>query len=138
MVALAALASLIAIYLTWAKLNGLPPVCGPLGGCETVETSAYSTFLGIPVAFYGLAASAVTMTGSLRWWRRGDGRGLMLAYLIGLASLPILAYLVYLELFVIGAVCAWCVLYAIVTVLGWLTAGVVLYRRSRQPQSGTP
>ena len=53
------------------------------------------------------------LAGSLLWWRRADRRGLMLAYVVGLVSLPVLAWLTYLELAVIGAVCIWCVAYAV-------------------------
>ena len=33
-------------YLTWAKLAREDPACGPLRGCETVNTSPFSEFLG--------------------------------------------------------------------------------------------
>ena len=122
MVVLSAAAVLVAIYLTWAKLFGAPVVCGPLQGCETVETSPYADFLGIPVAAYGVAASMITFAGALAWWRRADRRGLLLAYGLGLISLPILGYLAYLELAVIHAVCVWCVSYAALTVACWLLA----------------
>jgi len=49
---------LIAGYLTAVKLAGELPACGPLKGCETVATSAYSEVAGIPVAVFGIALSA--------------------------------------------------------------------------------
>jgi uncharacterized membrane protein len=129
MVGLSAVAVAVAIYLTWAKLAGAPVVCGPLQGCETVETSPYAAFLGIPVAAFGTGASALTLIGALSWWRRADRRGLWVAYAIGLVSLPILAYLAYLELAVIRAVCVWCVFYALLTIATWLFS----IRAMRQP-----
>ena len=43
-------------------------------GCETVNDSQYSTFAGIPVAVFGLAASVAILIGASVWWRRADIR----------------------------------------------------------------
>ena len=122
MVALAVCGIAISAYLAFVKLSGGQPYCGPIVGCETVNTSPYSVVFGVPVALFGLAASAVILGAVAWWWRTSDRRGLATAYVIGLASLPFLAYLTYLELFVIHAVCVWCVAYAITVVGGWLVA----------------
>jgi uncharacterized membrane protein len=120
LVALAGLA--IALYLTWTKLAGVAPICGPSAGCETVEASPYSAIAGIPVALLGALFSATVVAGVIRWDRTGDRRGLLLAYGLGLAGSLVEAYLVYLELFVIHAICPWCVTYGITVVVGWLLA----------------
>jgi uncharacterized membrane protein len=112
----------IAAYLTLVKLSGGQPYCGPIVGCETVNTSPYSAVFGIPVAVFGLGASAAILGAIGWWWRTSDRRGLAAAYVIGLVSLPFLAFLTYLEVFVIHAVCVWCVGYAITVVCGWLLA----------------
>jgi uncharacterized membrane protein len=120
MAAIAATGIAISAYLTFVKLSGGQPYCGPIVGCETVNTSPYSAVFGIPVALGGLVASAIVLGGVIWWWRAGDRRGLATAYFVGLASLPFLAYLTYLELYVIHAICAWCVAYAVTVVVGWL------------------
>ena len=112
----------ISAYLTWIKVSGGQPYCGPIVGCETVNTSPYADVLGIPVALLGLGVSTAILIGALTWWRNGSRQGLLVAYVLGLASLPILGYLTYLELFVIHAVCVWCVGYAITVVIGWAFA----------------
>ena len=112
----------ISAYLTFVKLTGGQPYCGPIVGCETVNTSPYSSLFGVPVALFGLGASVATLAAVAWWWIKADRRGLATAYVIGLASLPFLAYLTYLELFVIHAVCVWCVGYAITVIGGWLIA----------------
>lgn len=122
MAGLAFLALLAAGYLTWVKLSGTAPVCAVLSGCETVENSRYSEFLGIPVALFGMAGAAAMLAGSLLWWLRDDRRGVLLAYAVGLMSLPVLAWLTYLELAVIGAVCIWCVTYAVLMIVAWVLA----------------
>jgi uncharacterized membrane protein len=135
MAVLAAAATIVAVYLTWTKLSGTAPVCAIGGGCETVASSVYSSVLGIPVAAFGAIGSALTLAGSLVWWRRVERRGLLLAYLVGLVSLPILGYLFYLEIAVIHAICTWCVTYAILTIATWVVASVALVRSSRASPS---
>ena len=127
---------LISIYLTAVKLSGGTPVCGPFAGCDTVNSSIYSQFMGVPVAIFGAVGSAAVLFGALAWWRNGWRPGLLLAYVVGLASLPAVAYLTYLELFVIGAVCVWCVAYAATVVLAWLVSLRAMSRRAGAP--GTP
>ncbi len=126
LVLLAVLGIAVAGYLAGTKLSGALPVCGPLQGCETVATSAYSEILGIPVALFGVAYSIVALVTSVVWWRGGDRRALYVLYGMGLLGLLAVAYLTYLELFVIEAVCVWCVAYAVTVVAGWLTVVVAL------------
>jgi uncharacterized membrane protein len=119
----------VASYLTYVKLSGGVPLCGPLAGCETVQTSEYSTVLGIPVSAFGLAYSITMLALVGGWWRSGDRRFLMGAYMIGLTGVVAVAYLVFLQLAVIHAVCAWCMAFDASVVLGFV-ATVIAYRRS--------
>ncbi len=55
-IALLALVGLfVALYL-WLHALGFGGAikCGASGGCETVQTSRWGVFLGLPVAFYGV------------------------------------------------------------------------------------
>ena len=135
MMALSAAATCIAAYLAWSKLTGAPPACAIVQGCDTVEQSQFSSIAGIPVAVFGLAGSATALIGATLWWRGADRRGLLLAYLVGLVSLPILLYLSYLELAVIHAVCIWCVTYALTTVAAWAVASAALLESRNAPAS---
>jgi uncharacterized membrane protein len=121
----------ISIYLTVLKLAGEVPLCVVGGGCESVQTSRYSVLLGIPVAAYGAAWSAVALAAVVAWWRTGDRRALLVLYLGGLAGTLMEGYLVYLELFVIHAVCSWCAAYGVTVVVGWLLTLPAL--RIREP-----
>ena len=136
LVVLAILGIAVAGYLTATKLSGEVPVCGPLRGCETVSTSEYSEFLGVPVALFGLAYSVVALAASIAWWSAGDRRSLYVLYGMGLLGLLAVIYLTYLELFVIEAICVWCVSYAVTVVGGWLVA-VVTLRGSSRPTGAT-
>lgn len=126
--AIAAFGVAVASYLTYVKLSGGVPVCGPLGGCETVQTSEYSTVLGIPVSVFGLAYSITMLALVGGWWRTGDRRLLMGAYVLGLSGVVAVAYLVFLQVAVIHALCAWCVAFDASVVVGF-GATVVAYRR---------
>src|SRR5205085_10489912 len=44
-----------AAYLALERITGGPVACPVGGGCETVQSSAYALFFGVPVAFIGVA-----------------------------------------------------------------------------------
>jgi uncharacterized membrane protein len=113
------------------KLTGGVPACGPLAGCETVQTSDYSTILGIPVSVFGLAYQLTILGLVLAWWRTGERRALMATYALGLVGVAFAAYLVYLQLFVIGAVCTWCAAFDALVIAGFV-ASVVTYVRTAE------
>ncbi|CAN5600224.1 hypothetical protein BH24CHL9_BH24CHL9_09620 [soil metagenome] len=118
----------VALYLGLTKLLGGTLACGVLEGCDTVSNSEYSQVMGFPVGLLGAAGSTVMLGGALLWWRSADRRGLLVAYAIGLLSLPMLAWLTYLELFIIHAICIWCVTYALLVVAGFGVASMALMR----------
>lgn len=109
---LALLGAGIALYLTWAHARGADIPCGPSRGCETVATSRYSRFLGVPVAAWG--AALYLMMASLALTRERDrasarNRTLLHLLLIGAgAGTTVSLYLTYQELFTIRALCLWC------------------------------
>ena len=93
-----------ALYLLLYKLGLLGELRCGTGACETVQASRYATFLGLPVALYGVVGYGLLLVVSL--WatqpvlagRRGPD--LLLA---GLATLGVAftAYLSGIEFFVI-------------------------------------
>lgn len=129
--ALFALVAVVASgYLTWVKLVGGTPVCFVVSGCDTVQQSHYSSFMGIPVALIGLLMALTLLALVLAWWRSGDRRILYCCYTLGLVAVFVIAYLNYLELFVIHAICIWCETFAAGVLLGWLVSIVALRRRA--------
>ncbi|MGH7569898.1 MAG: vitamin K epoxide reductase family protein [Gemmatimonadales bacterium] len=135
-IALLALAGwFVACYLWLYKIGVIGPLQCGTGACETVQTSRYAEFLGIPVAFYGVVGYAALVLASLAGLRPGlaGSRG-MTRLLAGLATGGLLftVYLTYLELFVIHAICRWCVASAVIMTALWgvaLHAWVVEYDR---------
>jgi uncharacterized membrane protein len=133
MVGLALGSLVVALYLAYVKLAGEAPSCAVFGGCDRVSASPYSEFMGIPVGVFGAAGSTLILAAAAGWWLRGSRAALIAAYVLGLASLPVIAYLTYLELFVIHAICIWCVAYALLLIGGWVVAMLAL-RNSGGPQ----
>ena len=56
---LAVLGLLDSIYLVWVKYTGAYALCGPIGDCESVNSSQYSEIFGIPIALLGAGAYVV-------------------------------------------------------------------------------
>ena len=70
----------MALYLSYVETQMVEAVCGPVGDCNTVQSSPYSRLFGVlPMGVVGavgyvaiLAAWLVNRLGSGRWpgWRR--------------------------------------------------------------------
>ena len=123
----------VALYLLLYKLGMIGNLSCSVGSCETVNSSKWATFLGLPVAGWGVAwyvamfVLAIVSTGS-----RFADSPLVSLVLLGVAASGLIfsLYLTYLELFVIKAICQWCVVSAIiVTIIFFFT--VADYRERR-------
>lgn len=125
MAALALAGIFLALYLLFYKLGMLGGLTCSVGSCETVNTSKWATFLGFPVAGWGVGwyvtAFAVSLAGTTS--RFADSRNVPLA-LVGLTASGLLfsAYLTWLELFVIHAICQWCVVSAVIVLVMFVLA----------------
>lgn len=123
---LALVGCFVALYL-WLHALGYGGAirCGGSGGCEEVQTSQWATFLGMPVAFYGVVgyfALLVVAVAALRPAAIADrGWDTMLAAIASIGFL-FTVYLTYLELFVIHAICRWCVGSAVIMTAIWIVA----------------
>jgi uncharacterized membrane protein len=114
-IAVAALAfagAAVSAYLTITKLTDASVIC-PTSGCETVQRSSYSEFLGMPVALIGLLGYLAI--GATAFWR-GPTAAAVGAALAGAAVL-FAGYLLVLQVAVIDAVCTWCVTSDVIAVL---------------------
>ena len=126
--ALVALAGLfVATYLTLYKLGVVGTLSCSVGSCETVQLSRWATFLGLPVAAWGVGYYALVFALTLAavQERFADSRGLSLALVLLTGwGLIFSIWLTYLELFVIDAICQWCVVSAVLAgalfVICWL------------------
>lgn len=117
-VAMLALAGIfVALYLLLYKMGIIGHLDCSIGSCETVNTSKWARFLGLPVAGWGVAfyigmfALAVVSTGE-RY--AGSLRMSKILALVAGTGVLFSAWLTYLELFRIHAICQWCVISAII------------------------
>ena len=115
--ALALAGIFVSLYLTLYKLGIIGELSCSIGSCETVNTSRWSRFLGMPVAAWGLLfyldVFAVAVISTLP--RFEDERALSVV-LVAEAAVGVVfsAWLTYLELGVIHAICIWCVTSAVI------------------------
>ena len=115
--ALALAGIFISLYLTLYKIGVIGELSCSIGSCETVNTSKWSRFLGLPVAAWGLLfyldVFGVALVGTMR---RFEFEPAISFVLVGEAAVGVLfsAWLTYLELGVIHAICIWCVTSAVI------------------------
>lgn len=122
---------LVTTYLSYLKAAAVPAVCvvGGAFNCGAVLNSAYSVFMGIPIAYLGLFMY-LTLAVILFFEQRVpflQEYGKILMFGIGLFAWLFSMYLVYLQFFVLGALCPWClsheanmtVLFALLCVRLW-------------------
>ena len=110
----------ISLYLTLHRVGVIGTLaCGADGGCSTVQTSSYATFLGVPVPFLGLAGYLVLFLVSMRAASGVADERRMAIVLLALSTgaFAFSLYLTALEAFVIHAWCRWCVVSAIIATL---------------------
>ena len=115
----------LATYLAMYKLGMIGQLACTVGQCETVNLSRWATFLGIPVAVWGvgfyLALFALAFAGTTDRFVNAEW---VSHALLGVTAWGVLfsSWLTYLELWVIHAVCMFCVLSAILVTVIFLTA----------------
>lgn len=118
----------VAGYLTYVEISHKTAICGPIGNCNSVQTSKYATLWGfLPVGVFGMIGYIAI---AVAWLVHLFTSDLIKPYsslvIWGMALLGVLfsIYLTFLEPFVIGATCAWCISSAIIiTLLLWSTTG---------------
>ena len=135
---LSLIGTFIATYLALYKLGWLGALSCSVGSCETVQQSPWATFLGLPVAVWGVGFYLVTLAVALLGVqeRFADSRTISLA-LVALTGWGVLfsGWLTYIELFVIYAICQWCVVSAII-VLGLFVLSIMDLRENGETRSG--
>ncbi len=130
----------VAGYLAYVETQAVPAVCGPVGDCNAVQSSAYARLFGVlPIGVLG-ALGYLSILAAWAWGRRGTEEPAVCAPLsvFAMALLGVLfsLYLTYLEPFVIRAVCAWCLTSAvIITLLMLVSLRPALVALSHQRQS---
>jgi uncharacterized membrane protein len=108
----------IASYLSYVELARVEAFCGPIGDCNTVQSSRYAKLFGIiPMGLFGTAGYLAMLAGWVWPLVRNDRLARIMPLLVFAAALfgvLFSIYLTYIELFVLRAVCAWCLANAVV------------------------
>jgi uncharacterized membrane protein len=115
--AIAAVGTVAAVYLSYVETTQTTAVCGPVGDCNAVQQSEYAVLFGfLPTAVLGLLGY-VAILAAFAYGRWGKGRLAELApvavFLMAAFGVAFSAYLTFLEPFVIGATCMWCLTSAV-------------------------
>ena len=119
---LAIVGIIVAGYLSWAEVTGNETQCVNTGkiNCETVQSSAYSEVMGVPIALLGLlgyvAILGVLVLEDQVSFFAAYGRTLVVGF--ALFGVIFSLYLTLIEATVLDAWCQWCVISAtLITVL---------------------
>ncbi len=110
----------VALYLALYKLGYIGNLVCAVGSCEVVQTSRWATFLGYPVAVWGVAYYVAVLAIALAGLGAAlaDSRRLsQVLVLLTATGVLFSIWLTYLELFVINAICLWCVISAVLAVI---------------------
>lgn len=115
-------AIIVSGYLSYLKIANVDAVCikGDAFDCGTVLNSAYSIFLGIPIAYLGLGTNLLVLVLLLLENRIGflQDYGVVLIFGAVLFAFVFSVWLVYVQAFLIQAYCPWCLTHeALITVL---------------------
>lgn len=134
---LAVLGLLDSIYLVWVKFSGRYALCGPIGNCESVNTSQYSEVFGIPIALLGAGAYLIMIIllmleslGSI--WKE---YGPLIVFGLSLIGVLYSIYLTYIEIAVLKAICPYCVISAVILVVILVLSAIRLSFSLREPDA---
>ncbi|MDX1433807.1 MAG: vitamin K epoxide reductase family protein [Gammaproteobacteria bacterium] len=128
LLALAVAGMLLTAYLSAvAWLGESPAYCAAGSSCDVVQSSRWSTLLGVPLALWGLVTYA--LLAGLVWRMRTRRSTWPRATFVACIAAGISLYLTAISVFVIGAVCAWCL--ASLAIILAILAGL-LWRRPAQ------
>ena len=121
----------VSAYLYLYKIGKIGTLACGTGGCEAVQLSRWSSFLGVDVPLIGLIGY-LGLFGLALAGLRPDlaGRRSVAVALLAASGVGVLfaGYLTYLELFVIHAICFWCVTSAVIITIVCVLAGFDLRR----------
>jgi uncharacterized membrane protein len=124
----------VAGYLAYIETQAVAAICGPVGDCNTVQTSTYAKLFGIPIGVIGMAAYAAML--AIWVWGRARDHGLPRWLLLAMTAFGVAfsIYLTYLEIFVIRAVCMWCLTSAVIMTALLLVSAAAAATMWRQPE----
>jgi uncharacterized membrane protein len=137
--ALALGGAFLAAYLTLYHYGYVGSLACGGGGCESVQTSKYANFLGMPVAFWGLGYYA-SVFAIATWGAMGAAEKLWpTKVLLAFNGWSVLfsGYLTWAEIAKINLICRYCVASALI-VLVLFVFSVLDWRARTRPVASAP
>lgn len=126
-----------ALYLSVSEFRGIVVTCG-VGGCAEVTTSEYSSILGIPVAYLGLAhySLMLLLTFFVFAFRK---RSLIFFPILPLAIIGVTfsSWLVFAQLVLLKAICFYCMASALSSLLLFVVTALLVWRNRAHLKSGS-
>ena len=120
-------------YLSYTHLTETSVVCVESGAfnCDTVNSSIYSQFMGIPIAYLGFLADLFMFLVVLLEPRIAllENYSVMIVFGISLLGFIYHGYLTYVSVTRINALCIWCLSAHVVMTLVLIVTGIRLYRQ---------
>ena len=120
---LALIGLLMSVYLTLHKFGYIGTLACGTGSCDTVQTSPWAVFMGIPVPVMGVVGYLVLLILAIVGLQSAYAESRKLAFVLFVladTALVFTIYLTYLEAFVINAWCRWCIGSALIVTLIWI------------------
>lgn len=108
-------------YLTFEHFQNEIPPC-TIGGCESVLTSTYSEFIGIPVAIFGAIYYLFMMIMLFLYIDLKKEIYIRIPVLISIIGLLASLWFSFLQLFIIKAFCPYCVVSGITSLIIFITS----------------
>lgn len=118
------------VYLFAKRVSGGPIPCFVTTGCDTVSNSAYSVFLGVPLAAWGILFYLSVGFLALLYWDLKKEFLLKLLMAATIVGFIMSVYFVSLQAFVIKAFCIYC-LGSAVTSTTLFVLGITVARKLR-------
>lgn len=100
-------------YLTLNHYLNEGVVCAISGSCDTVLTSKYSEFLGVPVSLFGLFMYAIIFVVVLAAFIQRDLKLNKFIFIISFFGVLFSGYFIFVQAFILKAWCEYCVFSAI-------------------------
>lgn len=91
-------------YIAWFEVH--PAFCSEGSGCDLVQASRWSTFLGMPMAFWGLLT--YVMLAHLIWRAKQKPGSWTMVVFVAVCGFAISAYLTVVSVMEIEATCPYC------------------------------
>jgi uncharacterized membrane protein len=120
-----------ALFLTWYHYAGLNVPCSVTGGCETVLSSPYAVWFGVPLALIGSLYYLAQFIGMTAYFLTQKRNIFLTCFLISTIGFSASIVFVGIQLGILSAICTYCMLSALISTMLCMLASVGIIRASK-------